>query len=98
MANCGRIGSSTCDGEGNGSFDVGLTGLATLAFLGDGHTTEDGEFRDVTRRAYTGGMRAVPFALVTAILLSAAPAHATKLRIATMAPRASRTRSAQART
>ncbi len=28
-----------CEGTGDGDFDVALTGLALLAFLGDGHTT-----------------------------------------------------------
>gem|GEM_PF-2358311 len=32
-------------------FDLGVTGLATLAFLGAGHTPEEGEYRDTVGRA-----------------------------------------------
>jgi hypothetical protein len=53
MDNCGEIGSTRCGGAGQPTHDVGLTGLALLAFLGDGNTSEQGPFRDVVRR----GMR-----------------------------------------
>ena len=33
------------DGGGSASCDVGVTGLALLAFLGNGHTTNKGDFR-----------------------------------------------------
>lgn len=35
-----------CTGAGQPEHDVGLTGLALLAFLGDGHTTRTGLYRD----------------------------------------------------
>ncbi|MDP6539679.1 MAG: terpene cyclase/mutase family protein [Planctomycetota bacterium] len=35
-----------CEGPGQPEFDVGLTGLALLAFLGDGHTTRQGLYRE----------------------------------------------------
>ncbi|MCK6439332.1 MAG: hypothetical protein L6Q71_03930, partial [Planctomycetes bacterium] len=34
------------------SVDVGLTGLALLAFVGDGYTLRKGEFRETVRRAF----------------------------------------------
>jgi hypothetical protein len=39
-----------CDGPGNPVNDVGVTGLALLAFLGDGHTLRWGLHRDVVRK------------------------------------------------
>ena len=39
-----------CDGPGNPVHDVGLTGLALLAFLGDGHTMRGGTYKDVVKR------------------------------------------------
>ncbi len=39
-----------CDGAGNPVHDVGVTGLALLAFLGDGNTMRAGPYRDVVRR------------------------------------------------
>ncbi len=39
-----------CDGAGNGVHDVGATGLALLAFLGDGSTLRQGEFQEPLRR------------------------------------------------
>ncbi|MDP6539680.1 MAG: terpene cyclase/mutase family protein [Planctomycetota bacterium] len=38
--------SDVCDGPGQPEHDVGLTGLALLAFLGDGHTTARGEYTE----------------------------------------------------
>jgi len=37
--------------EAGQQYDVGVTGLATLAFLGAGHTEKTGKFRDNVRRA-----------------------------------------------
>ena len=38
--------SDLCDGPGQPEHDVGLTGLALLAFLGDGHTTARGQYTE----------------------------------------------------
>jgi hypothetical protein len=38
-------------GPGQAQHDVAVTGLALLAFLGDGHTTREGEYRDTVVRA-----------------------------------------------
>ena len=38
--------SDVCDGPGQPEHDVGLTGLALLAFLGDGHTTARGAYTE----------------------------------------------------
>jgi hypothetical protein len=48
--NCGKIGSSVCGDPGNRTHDVGVTGLALLAFLGDGHTTNQGKYQDVVAK------------------------------------------------
>ena len=37
------------DGEGSSTVDVGLTGLALLAFLGNNHTMDKGEFKSVVK-------------------------------------------------
>ncbi len=47
---CGKIGSNVCDGAGHATHDVGLTGLCLLAFMGDGNTTNQGEYQEVVRR------------------------------------------------
>ena len=47
---CGRIGPGRCEGRGAAAHDVGLTGLALLAFLGDGSTMSDGPHALVVRR------------------------------------------------
>ena len=39
-----------CGGPGNPVHDVGVTGLALLAFLGDGNSLRSGPYRDVVRR------------------------------------------------
>ena len=39
-----------CTGPGNGVHDVGVTGLALLAFLGRGHTLKEGQYRHVLRK------------------------------------------------
>ena len=44
-------GSDVCDGAGEGEHDVGVTGLALLALLGDGHTTRRGAYRENVSRA-----------------------------------------------
>jgi hypothetical protein len=40
-----------CNGPGNPVHDVGVTGLALLAFLGDGNSMRAGPYRDTVRRA-----------------------------------------------
>ena len=40
---------NVCSGEGHGSHDAGLTGLALLCFLGAGYTHEGGPFKDTVR-------------------------------------------------
>ena len=47
--NCGEIGSGVCDGPGQETHDVGVTGLALLAFMGDGNTTSRGPYKDVVK-------------------------------------------------
>jgi hypothetical protein len=44
--NCDR-GGDLCNGDGDPLHDVGLTGLALLAFTGFGDTMKDGEYKDV---------------------------------------------------
>ena len=39
-----------CDGGGDEIHDIGATGLALLAFLGDGHTMTRGTYKDVVKR------------------------------------------------
>jgi len=53
MQNCGLIGANACDGPGGSTHDVGVTGLALLAFLGDGNSTTSGEYKDVVARGIT---------------------------------------------
>ncbi len=50
-AQCGKIGADTCTGPGESVHDVGMTGLALLAFLGAGSTTRRGEHQAVVQRA-----------------------------------------------
>jgi len=40
-----------CDGPGSSMQDVGVTGLAALAFLGDGNTLRSGPYKDQLKRA-----------------------------------------------
>ncbi len=40
-----------CDGPGNPVHDIGLTGLALLAFLGDGSSLRSGPYRDEVKKA-----------------------------------------------
>jgi len=40
-----------CEGPGNAVHDVGVTGLALLAFLGDGSDLRSGPYRDVVKKA-----------------------------------------------
>lgn len=45
------VAPDVCDGAGRASYDVGVTALALLAFLGDGNTLRSGEHRDVVKKA-----------------------------------------------
>ncbi|HZN37561.1 MAG TPA: prenyltransferase/squalene oxidase repeat-containing protein [Planctomycetota bacterium] len=47
------VAGDPCTGPGNAGTDVGVTGLALLAFLGRGNTLREGPFREVVR----SGMR-----------------------------------------
>jgi hypothetical protein len=49
-SNCGRIGATVCTDVGEQSNDVGMTGLALLAFLGDGNTTREGPYKENVAR------------------------------------------------
>ncbi|HTF90823.1 MAG TPA: prenyltransferase/squalene oxidase repeat-containing protein [Planctomycetota bacterium] len=52
MSNCGQLqAGSSCDGPGEGTHDVGMTGLAMLAFLGDGSTTREGPYKEQVAKA-----------------------------------------------
>lgn len=42
--------TNICDGPGDPMDDVGVTGLALLAFLGSGHTTKHGKYKNVVRK------------------------------------------------
>lgn len=42
-----------CDGPGNAVHDVGVTGLALLAFLGDGSTLRSGPYKDPIKKGVT---------------------------------------------
>ena len=48
--NCGKIGTDVCEDTGNAAHDVGITGLALLAFLGNGDTTTTGKYKDVVAK------------------------------------------------
>jgi len=43
------VEGEVCDGPGNAVHDVGVTGLALLAFLGDGSTMRSGPYRQVIK-------------------------------------------------
>ena len=43
-------GGDTCAGPGMPEHDIGDTGLALLAFLGDGHTTRRGQYKELVTR------------------------------------------------
>jgi hypothetical protein len=47
---CGRLAKGVCDRPGSVIHDVGATGLALLAFLGDGHTASAGDHAEVVAR------------------------------------------------
>ena len=47
---CGTTGLEVCDGKGRSIHDVGVTGLALLAFQGAGHSALEGPYRDTVRR------------------------------------------------
>ena len=45
------VAGGVCDGPGNATHDVGVTGLALLAFLGNGNTMRSGPHKDTVRMA-----------------------------------------------
>ena len=45
-SNCGKVGSGVCDSPGESLHDVGMTGCALLAFMGDGNTTRSGPYKE----------------------------------------------------
>ena len=47
---CGKIGATKCDGLGHATHDIGLTGLALLAFLGHNSTTSSGPYKETVAR------------------------------------------------
>ena len=46
---CGKQGDGYCGGRGSVHHDVGVTGLALLAFLGAGNTDREGKYRDTVK-------------------------------------------------
>ena len=46
---CGKLGDDICTGRGSVKHDVGVTGLALLAFLGAGHTHKEGKYKKVVK-------------------------------------------------
>ena len=44
------MGGSECDGAGHAPHDVGVTGMALLAFLGEGNTTSEGDYKEVVAK------------------------------------------------
>jgi len=47
---CARRGKDLCEGPGNVNYDVGLSALALLAFLGDGHGPNAGPYAETVTR------------------------------------------------
>ncbi len=43
---CGKIGNTICGDPGRAQHDVGSTGLALLAFLGEGNTSDSGDYKE----------------------------------------------------
>ncbi len=50
MVNGDSSKGALCDGKGEATHDVGVSGLALLAFLGAGHTHRDGKFKATVRK------------------------------------------------
>jgi hypothetical protein len=48
--NCGKLGTTVCSDPGRAQHDVGVTGLALLAFLGEGSTMEMGSYKEQVQR------------------------------------------------
>jgi hypothetical protein len=48
---CGKLGNDTvCDGTGSPQFDVGITALSLLAFLGHGDTHKSGKWKNTVKK------------------------------------------------
>jgi hypothetical protein len=58
MVECKQPNMPLSDGPGEPGMDIGVTGLALLAFLGYGDTMSEGEYQDVIRRGI-GWLRSV---------------------------------------
>ncbi len=52
MANGDPKKGPLCDGRGQPQYDVGVSGLALLAFLGAGHTHRDGAYKETVRKGF----------------------------------------------
>ena len=48
--NCDTRKSAKCDGKGTSQYDVGVTGLALLAFMGSGYTHRVGDFKETVKK------------------------------------------------
>ena len=48
-AECGKVGDTLCSGTGKPQHDVGVTGLALLAYMGAGNTMNAGEYKAEVR-------------------------------------------------
>jgi len=44
--NCDTKQGAACDGQGTSQYDVGVTGLALLAFMGSGNTSQKEQYRE----------------------------------------------------
>ncbi len=49
-SHCDKEKGSACEGNGVGTYDVGVTGLALLAFLGSGHTHTAGKYKETVKK------------------------------------------------
>jgi hypothetical protein len=50
MKNCDTQKGAACDGQGTSQYDVGMTGMALLAFTADGNTHRTGQFRKTVKK------------------------------------------------
>lgn len=50
MSMCDPKKGPPCDGKGQPQYDVGVSGLALLAFLGAGHSHREGQYKETVRK------------------------------------------------